>query len=792
MSIYFILKPNSFKLLKMNQVQERKLDRLFIFLWSIFCLLYFVPDLIKGELVPTSIIWYFERQLQWIPFHNFTSQCLKNGIFPAWCPHFLSGFPYLAYPINFFYSPLFYLLMFLDYSRHYFTLHLIGFWIGGLVFYYGLRRLDFSFSGSFLGVLAFIGSRFFNVFSGYAPYVLFIAPLGFWIAVSIAKGPLRLRYFMFLGLISGLGLAYYIEPALYFVLGMIIFFIFNPGQGQWKRILIFGIGLGLGVLLASSPIINLAVYAPDSARRAGITFDYYISVGAFPGLKNYVLSLLISELVLPDFSSLIYTGLVIIILILPGLRPARFWVILWLILIIIFELYATNWKPLMRILFHIPIVNLFALHYTTLLISALGLALLAGFGAQEFIRKKSKICLWLLLLALLVRLLLTIFIPFSVLKNTNLDWVHILGLCLALGLGFYIVFKKFLVRTWLWQMFVLLALIFDLSYISFKTQPRARLKDLADRPAVVNFLSQERNLVRFWTLSTDPYEVYVHPLAGMNLPLDLPGTHSPLGYWRMPPLRIAQLINLITPGYLELDETGKLNQVDRAKSQDPKLIDEDDLLVLKLFNVGNFISKGAQLKLPWLESVGESGDIYFYKLKDTLPRYFLVNKIQTASSAQILKTIAQKNFDPKETALIEESLSFLAPSQDSGEVKLKNFAPGKWEFDLNLPVAKPDLENIAQYLVVIGETYMPGWRAFVGDDELKALRTNYAFLGVPLFPGDYNLKLIYHPYHSRIGLWCGIATIGGWLLLGLMILFRRLFTKPIFVLSRNAPRLNNR
>ena len=328
----------------------------------------------------------------------------------------------------------------------------------------------------------------------------------------------------------------------------------------------------------------------------------------------------------------------------------------------------------------------------------------------------------------------------------------------------------------MWRAFVLLAVIADVSYLSFRLEPRVKMDNLAARPAVLNYLASEKEFVRFWPVSTESYlDNIVHPLVGMNLPLNLPGTQSPLGYWRVVVFRNAKLINLIAPGYLHLDEKGLFDGLDLGKPRDPQEIDEGDLYWLRLLNVGNIISHGAQLHVPGLEPNGSAGDIYFYRVSDPLPRYFLVPDIERyVHGDAVLARIARKDWDPKLSALVEAKIPFTRHTSNPGRVDLKYFAPGKWMFKLSLPMAQVESSaRIAQYFLVVGETYIPGWRAFSGGREIKVFRADYNFMGIPFPPGQYDVSFVYQPVQTRIALWAGLGAACFWLLLGAGIAVKR-------------------
>lgn len=61
--------------------------------------------------------------------------------------------------------------------------------------------------------------------------------------------------------------------------------------------------------------------------------------------------------------------------------------------------------------------------------------------------------------------------------------------------------------------------------------------------------------------------------------------------------------------------------------------------------------------------------------------------------------------------------------------------PGRWEIAVS--GANPSV-------VVVAESWFPGWRATVDGENVEVVEADGAFLGVPVGPGDHEVKLSYH------------------------------------------------
>ncbi|HEX2047759.1 MAG TPA: YfhO family protein [Acidimicrobiales bacterium] len=77
--------------------------------------------------------------------------------------------------------------------------------------------------------------------------------------------------------------------------------------------------------------------------------------------------------------------------------------------------------------------------------------------------------------------------------------------------------------------------------------------------------------------------------------------------------------------------------------------------------------------------------------------------------------------------------------------------PGRWEVDVSGP--RPSL-------VVVAESWFPGWRATVDGDDVPVLQADGAFLGVPVPEGSHEVELRYHrPRAAALGRWVTALTL---------------------------------
>lgn len=74
-------------------------------------------------------------------------------------------------------------------------------------------------------------------------------------------------------------------------------------------------------------------------------------------------------------------------------------------------------------------------------------------------------------------------------------------------------------------------------------------------------------------------------------------------------------------------------------------------------------------------------------------------------------------------------------------------------------------------LVVLADTFYPGWQATVDDQPVKIFRANYNFRAVPVSAGSHLVKFSYRPETFRLGIWLSFFS---WTLTGSLLLGKRL------------------
>ena len=122
-----------------------------------------------------------------------------------------------------------------------------------------------------------------------------------------------------------------------------------------------------------------------------------------------------------------------------------------------------------------------------------------------------------------------------------------------------------------------------------------------------------------------------------------------------------------------------------------------------------------------------NGEYALFEFTGALPRAKLYANWQVnTNTADVLKTLADLNFDPAKTVLVstpQKNLPAVATNENSGTVEFKSYAPKHIVFAAN--VTTPSV-------LLLNDRFDPGWQATVDGYPAELLRCNFLMRGVYL------------------------------------------------------------
>ncbi len=184
-----------------------------------------------------------------------------------------------------------------------------------------------------------------------------------------------------------------------------------------------------------------------------------------------------------------------------------------------------------------------------------------------------------------------------------------------------------------------------------------------------------------------------------------------------------------------------------------------DSPVLDLLNVRYVITRPADA--PRLNAnakfrhVGSLPGQELFENTQAFPRFFLVHDTRrVASLDEARNLILRRSIDLRQTALVEERLSVAAAEGASEEVRTLSYEPNQIELAVHAASAG---------LLVLSETYYPGWRAWVDDRPADVYPTDIALRGVLIPAGDHRVRMEFRPplFALSLGISLGTAILLG-------------------------------
>jgi hypothetical protein len=161
------------------------------------------------------------------------------------------------------------------------------------------------------------------------------------------------------------------------------------------------------------------------------------------------------------------------------------------------------------------------------------------------------------------------------------------------------------------------------------------------------------------------------------------------------------------------------------------------------------------------ENLLKENTIKIYKNRSPLPRAWLVKDFKVMDSGAMLSRMTSRDFRPGGEVLIEEYPKWtnlpvpVSPftkgggGVSGGEVEI--LSESNNGLTLQVKVAGDNL-------LVLSDTYYPGWKAFVNGKKTKIHRANYNFRAIPLPAGTHRVEFVYDPISFKLG--AGVTLLG--------------------------------
>ena len=196
------------------------------------------------------------------------------------------------------------------------------------------------------------------------------------------------------------------------------------------------------------------------------------------------------------------------------------------------------------------------------------------------------------------------------------------------------------------------------------------------------------------------------------------------------------------------------------------------LMVRSLLPTGTFVLRGitllddrtgahAALTLPSDADFQRvhSGDVKIYRAMDTLPRAYLVGQAtEVADDSGALAVLADAAFDPADRVVLlgpelaaaglSNEVQAIKPAAANGRVSVDRFEPERVALQVDLP---------APGVLVLSDSWYPGWQATVDGEPVPVLRANLLFRAVVLPAGVHDVVFEFKSASLRTGFMAALA-----------------------------------
>ncbi len=131
-----------------------------------------------------------------------------------------------------------------------------------------------------------------------------------------------------------------------------------------------------------------------------------------------------------------------------------------------------------------------------------------------------------------------------------------------------------------------------------------------------------------------------------------------------------------------------------------------------------------------------------------LPRFFLVHQARAASSlAEARKAMGE--IDLRRTAIVDDTMELASNGDSDDEVRTLSYSPNAMEISTSTPRGG---------LLVLSETYYPGWKAWLDDRPTRIYPTDIALRGVIVPAGAHRVRMEFRPAILPISWGISLAT----------------------------------
>jgi hypothetical protein len=142
---------------------------------------------------------------------------------------------------------------------------------------------------------------------------------------------------------------------------------------------------------------------------------------------------------------------------------------------------------------------------------------------------------------------------------------------------------------------------------------------------------------------------------------------------------------------------------------------------------------------------------WLYQITRLIPRAYIVSEVAVeGDDRKTLERLSSPKFDPLREVILEKPLSSSLKGGSGGDARIVRYE--NQSVLIHARLASPGV-------LILADSFYPGWRAYVDGKEKKILRANFFFRAVALEAGDHWVEFRYRPRSFAVGLAVSLATL---------------------------------
>ena len=322
---------------------------------------------------------------------------------------------------------------------------------------------------------------------------------------------------------------------------------------------------------------------------------------------------------------------------------------------------------------------------------------------------------------------------------------------------------------------ICLLIILDLFNFGMTHNPTISPKTWLAAPESVKFLKKDATMHRIYSFGGDESWSMVHAMSGgWKGDLGLYAAHrgvlqpnsnmdysiqSSDGYPAFAPQRLATIHNF----YRSMDNISLY----KHSMDDPLGFAAPKPQFTKLLGIQNvkYITTFWELKSPDLIEVhqtkfkGTMPPLRIYENKAVIPRILCVPEAEVITDeSAIINRLTSPDFNPYNTVILEKT----PPPQGLKETTPIHKVQGSTAKFISYQPLRVSIQTSMDMdgFLLLGDTWYPGWKAFVDKKETEIYQANFIFRAIALTKGKHRIEFVYTPTSFNLGCWISCCSLG--------------------------------